>query len=135
MKIKKLRELTRAEEEVMQVLWKLESGFVKDMLEFFDNPNGTLSCCRRAVTSEVYDPSEFKCCSGTLNPIQGRTSLSCCGIKAYEYDSEICCDPRPWPRFDKDSNEKVLQVYVYQYLHFHRCLVFHKFLKQFYQDK
>jgi BlaI family penicillinase repressor len=33
-----MRELTRAEEEVMQVLWKLKKGFVKDILEHFDEP-------------------------------------------------------------------------------------------------
>jgi predicted transcriptional regulator len=33
-----MRELTRAEEQVMQVLWKLKNGFVKDILEHFDEP-------------------------------------------------------------------------------------------------
>jgi len=30
--------LTRAEEEVMQVLWKIKKGFVKDILEHFPEP-------------------------------------------------------------------------------------------------
>jgi len=33
-----MRELTRAEEQVMQVLWKIDRGFVKDILEHFDEP-------------------------------------------------------------------------------------------------
>jgi predicted transcriptional regulator len=33
-----MRELTRAEEQVMQVLWKIEKGFVKEILEHFDEP-------------------------------------------------------------------------------------------------
>jgi BlaI family penicillinase repressor len=33
-----MRELTRAEEQVMQVLWKIEKGFVKDLLEHFNEP-------------------------------------------------------------------------------------------------
>jgi len=33
-----MRELTRAEEQVMQVLWKIRKGFVKDILEHFDVP-------------------------------------------------------------------------------------------------
>jgi predicted transcriptional regulator len=33
-----MRELTRAEEQVMQVLWKLKKGFVKDILEHFNDP-------------------------------------------------------------------------------------------------
>jgi predicted transcriptional regulator len=33
-----MRELTRAEEQVMQVLWKIRRGFVKDILEHFEDP-------------------------------------------------------------------------------------------------
>jgi BlaI family penicillinase repressor len=33
-----MRELTRAEEQVMQVLWKIKKGFVKNVLEHFDDP-------------------------------------------------------------------------------------------------
>ena len=33
-----MRELTRAEEQVMQVLWKIKRGFVKDILEYFEDP-------------------------------------------------------------------------------------------------
>ena len=33
-----MRELTRAEEQVMQVLWKIKKGFVKDILDHFDDP-------------------------------------------------------------------------------------------------
>lgn len=35
-KIKK--ELTRAEEQVMQILWDIEKGFVKDIVEKFEDP-------------------------------------------------------------------------------------------------
>ena len=38
MKANEIRELTRAEEEVMQVLWKLDEAFVKDILEHFPEP-------------------------------------------------------------------------------------------------
>jgi len=33
-----MREPTRAEEQVMQVLWKIKKGFVKDILEHFEEP-------------------------------------------------------------------------------------------------
>ena len=33
-----MRELTRAEEQVMQSLWKIEKGFVKDILDQFSEP-------------------------------------------------------------------------------------------------
>ncbi|MCK9203547.1 MAG: BlaI/MecI/CopY family transcriptional regulator [Bacteroidales bacterium] len=34
----KIRELTRAEEQVMQVLWKIEKGMVNDILRRFPDP-------------------------------------------------------------------------------------------------
>jgi BlaI family penicillinase repressor len=33
-----MKELTRAEEQVMQVLWQIEKGFVKDILEQMPKP-------------------------------------------------------------------------------------------------
>lgn len=36
--MKEFRELTKAEDQVMQVLWKLEKGFVKDILEHLPEP-------------------------------------------------------------------------------------------------
>jgi BlaI family transcriptional regulator, penicillinase repressor len=36
--VNKPQELTRAEEEIMQILWQLEKGFVNDVLELFPEP-------------------------------------------------------------------------------------------------
>jgi BlaI family penicillinase repressor len=33
-----IKELTRAEEQIMQVLWQLKKGFVKDVLDVLPNP-------------------------------------------------------------------------------------------------
>lgn len=33
-----MKELTKAEEQVMQVLWQIEKGFVKDILAYFPEP-------------------------------------------------------------------------------------------------
>ena len=33
-----MKELTRAEEEIMQVLWRLENGFVKDVIDQLPEP-------------------------------------------------------------------------------------------------
>ncbi len=30
--------LTKAEEEVMQILWRIESGFIKDIIPYFEEP-------------------------------------------------------------------------------------------------
>jgi BlaI family transcriptional regulator, penicillinase repressor len=36
--IKPDMELTKAEDQIMQILWKIEKGFIKDILEHFDEP-------------------------------------------------------------------------------------------------
>ena len=36
--MKDLKELTRAEDQVMQILWKLQKGFVKDIIEEMPEP-------------------------------------------------------------------------------------------------
>jgi BlaI family transcriptional regulator, penicillinase repressor len=36
--MKDLKELTRAEDQVMQILWKLKKGFVKDIIEEMPKP-------------------------------------------------------------------------------------------------
>ena len=45
-----MKELTRAEEQVMQLLWDMEKGFVKDLLEKFPEPrpayNTVSTICR-----------------------------------------------------------------------------------------
>ncbi len=33
-----MKELTKAEEQVMQILWKMEEGFVKEVVEHFGEP-------------------------------------------------------------------------------------------------
>jgi BlaI family transcriptional regulator, penicillinase repressor len=33
-----MKELTKAEDQVMQILWKLEKGFVKDIIDEMPNP-------------------------------------------------------------------------------------------------
>lgn len=33
-----MKELTRAEEQIMQILWEIEKGFVKDILKHFPEP-------------------------------------------------------------------------------------------------
>ena len=38
MKDKERKELTRAEEQLMQILWKIERGFVNDILQHFPYP-------------------------------------------------------------------------------------------------
>ncbi len=33
-----MKELTKAEEQIMQILWKIKEGFVKDIIEYFSDP-------------------------------------------------------------------------------------------------
>ncbi len=41
--MKKIRELTRAEEQVMQILWDIKKGFVKDILAEMKKPKPAYS--------------------------------------------------------------------------------------------
>lgn len=33
-----MKELTKAEDQIMQILWKIEKGFVKDIIDLFPEP-------------------------------------------------------------------------------------------------
>lgn len=52
-----MRDLTKAEEQVMQILWKLKKGFVKDVLAEFDEPKpayNTISTIIRILESKGF---------------------------------------------------------------------------------
>lgn len=36
--MKQIKELTRAEEQIMQILWQLEKGFVKEVIDLLPSP-------------------------------------------------------------------------------------------------
>jgi predicted transcriptional regulator len=38
-----IKELTKAEEQVMQILWKKEKAFVKDLIEHFNEPKPAIN--------------------------------------------------------------------------------------------
>lgn len=38
-----IRQLTRAEEQLMQILWKIDKGFIKDILAHFPDPKPAYS--------------------------------------------------------------------------------------------
>jgi BlaI family transcriptional regulator, penicillinase repressor len=55
--MKDLKELTRAEDQVMQILWQLEKAFVKDIVERFPNPKpayNTVSTIIRILESKGF---------------------------------------------------------------------------------
>ncbi len=55
--MKQLKELTRAEEEVMQILWQLEKAFVKDIIEHMPEPKpayNTVSTIVRILETKAF---------------------------------------------------------------------------------
>jgi len=52
-----MKELTRAEEQVMQVLWKMNKGFVKDILEKFPDPKPAYNTVSTIV--RILEKKEF----------------------------------------------------------------------------
>ncbi|MFC2137282.1 BlaI/MecI/CopY family transcriptional regulator [Bacteroidota bacterium] len=51
------KELTKAEEQIMQVLWKLEKGFVKDIIEKLPNPKPAYNTVSTIV--RILEKKEF----------------------------------------------------------------------------
>jgi len=52
-----MKELTKAEEQVMQILWKIEKGFVKDIIEEMGDPKpayNTVSTIVRILESKGF---------------------------------------------------------------------------------
>jgi predicted transcriptional regulator len=55
--MKELKELTKAEDQVMQILWNLQKGFVKEILEAMPNPKpayNTVSTIVRILESKGF---------------------------------------------------------------------------------
>ena len=51
------RELTRAEEQIMQYLWELKKGFLKDIVEKFSEPRPaytTVSTVVRVLVNQAH---------------------------------------------------------------------------------
>lgn len=70
-----MNQLTRAEEEVMQVLWELEKGFVKEVLEQFPEPKpayNTLSTIVRILETKGFVGHEAKGRSHCYHPLVSR---------------------------------------------------------------
>jgi predicted transcriptional regulator len=59
----KMKELTKAEEQIMHILWELERGFVKDVLEQFPEPrpayNTVSTICRILVKKGFLDHKAY----------------------------------------------------------------------------
>lgn len=55
--------LTKAEEKIMQILWKIEKGFIKDILEQFPAPkppyNSVSTIVRVLVKKEIVGYTEY----------------------------------------------------------------------------
>jgi predicted transcriptional regulator len=52
-----VKELTKAEEQVMQILWKVEKGFVNDILEKFPEPKPAYNTVSTIV--RILEKKEF----------------------------------------------------------------------------
>jgi len=52
-----MKELTRAEEQIMQILWKLQRGFVKDIIEHLPEPKPAYNTVSTIV--RILEKKEF----------------------------------------------------------------------------
>ena len=56
--MKDLKELTKAEDQVMQILWKLQRGFVKDVIEAMPEPKA----CVQYGIHHYQNPGDQRIC-------------------------------------------------------------------------
>ena len=70
--------LTKAEEQIMHILWQLEQGFIKDILEGFDDPKPAYT----TVATVVKNPGKERFCrhreygnAHQFYPLISKTSL------------------------------------------------------------
>ncbi|MGV8877684.1 MAG: BlaI/MecI/CopY family transcriptional regulator [Sphingobacteriaceae bacterium] len=71
----KINELTRAEEQIMQVLWDLKKGFVKDVIEQLPEPKpayNTVSTIIRILETKGFTDHEAFGKSHRYFPVIGR---------------------------------------------------------------
>ncbi|WKS95816.1 BlaI/MecI/CopY family transcriptional regulator [Riemerella columbina] len=55
--MKKVKQLTKAEDQVMRYLWKIKKGFLKDILELYDEPkphSNTVSTILKVLTEKGF---------------------------------------------------------------------------------
>jgi predicted transcriptional regulator len=61
------RSLTRAEEEIMQVLWKINHGFLKDILEHIEEPkqhSNTIATLLKILVDKKF--AAMRCMEGII---------------------------------------------------------------------
>lgn len=74
-----MKELTRAEEQVMQILWKIGKGYVTDLLEYFPSPKpayNTVSTIVRILEKKGFVDHEHAGKSYIYFPIVTKTDYS-----------------------------------------------------------
>jgi predicted transcriptional regulator len=73
-----MKTLTKAEEQIMQILWKLKEGVVKDVVEHFDEPRPAYTTV--ATVLKVLENKGFVSCRKI-----GNTNLFFPEVKKQEY--------------------------------------------------
>ena len=78
-KIKSMKELTRAEEQVMQILWDLENAFVKEIIEKIPEPKpayNTISTITRILEKKGFVSHIAYGKSHQYFPLMGQTEYT-----------------------------------------------------------
>lgn len=80
-----MKSLTKAEEEIMQVLWKINKGFVKEIIDELDNPKpayNTVSTIVRILEKKGFVDHEAFGKSYRYFPIVSKSSYSNDSLKS-----------------------------------------------------
>ena len=79
-----MKELTKAEEQIMQILWKLEKGFVKDILAWFPKPKpayNTVSTIVRILEKKGFLRHEQDGVKYVYHPIISHKKAMCSAVR------------------------------------------------------
>lgn len=74
-----MKQLTKAEEQIMQVLWKLESAYLKDILEELPEPrphNNTVNTLLKILTEKEFVANEVHGRNHLYYPIVSKADYS-----------------------------------------------------------
>lgn len=74
-----MKQLTKAEEQIMQVLWKLESAYLKDILEELPEPrphNNTVNTLLKILTEKEFVANEVHGRNHLYYPIVSKSDYS-----------------------------------------------------------
>ena len=81
-----MKELTRAEEEVMQILWDIEQGFVKDVIAHFEDPKPAYNTVSTIMGIRINNHKKQNDCTKSAKHYIQKSQAKCVSRSASHFD-------------------------------------------------